>query len=101
MDKKLKAKWVKALRSGKFKQGNGVLYNPNKRTHCCLGVLSQVDGHSTDAIAWKYYPSHADINLLPHEIEREFADLNDMKDETGALIPVPFDMIAGLIEEAL
>ncbi len=44
MDKKLKAKWVKALESGKFKQAKGTL----KRVHgedsayCCLGVLREI-----------------------------------------------------------
>lgn len=38
MDKKLKAKWVKALRSGKYKQGMQALYQEG--SYCCLGVLS-------------------------------------------------------------
>jgi hypothetical protein len=35
-------KWIKALRSGKFKQGRGTLkqYNSKRQAqHCCLGVL--------------------------------------------------------------
>ena len=40
MDKKLKAKWVKALRSGKFEQGQKALRIGN--TYCCLGVLCEV-----------------------------------------------------------
>lgn len=42
MDQKIKSKWVRALRSGKFKQGDGKLYH--KRTYCCLGVLARVQG---------------------------------------------------------
>lgn len=42
MNKTLKRKWIKALRSGKFRQGNGDLYH--NRTHCCLGVLARVQG---------------------------------------------------------
>lgn len=41
MDKKLKAKWVKALRSGKYKQGKGVLRTADNK-FCCLGVLVDV-----------------------------------------------------------
>ena len=37
-------KWVKALRSGKYKQGRGVLKHnrENKTFHCCLGVLCEI-----------------------------------------------------------
>jgi hypothetical protein len=98
---KLKAKWVKALRSDKFKQGREDLYNPHDQTHCCLGVLCRVAGKSDAAIKWMAFPSTVGFRLLDHEIERELASLNDLKDDQGNLIPVPFEMIAGLIEEAL
>lgn len=38
-------KWVKALRSGKFKQGAGTLKQFNSKgqaQHCCLGVLCEL-----------------------------------------------------------
>jgi hypothetical protein len=51
MNKRLKAKWVKALRSGEYKQGEGTLmciggdaengWDGTLRTHCCLGVLKE------------------------------------------------------------
>lgn len=41
-------KWVKALRSGKYKQGTGYLRG-NSHTegysYCCLGVLAEIEGH--------------------------------------------------------
>jgi len=37
MNKDVKAQWVKALRSGKYKQTKGVL--KNMQGFCCLGVL--------------------------------------------------------------
>lgn len=45
MDKKLKARWIKALRSGKFKQGSGALerIEGERITNCCLGVLCRVE----------------------------------------------------------
>ncbi len=43
VDKKLKAKWVTALRSGKYTQGKGVLKDCNG-SYCCLGVLCHVAG---------------------------------------------------------
>ena len=45
MDPKVKVKWLKALRSRKFKQGKGYLKNTDlngKIRHCCLGVLSEI-----------------------------------------------------------
>ena len=46
MNKQLKSKWVKALRSGKYKQGQGTLRIWDKVSHrsafCCLGVLREL-----------------------------------------------------------
>ena len=55
MDKKVKESWIKALKSGEFKQGKGYLERDGK--YCALGILSllslvegpctynQIDGH--------------------------------------------------------
>jgi hypothetical protein len=43
MDKELKAKWVAALRSGKYQQARGTLNNCGGG-YCCLGVLLGVWG---------------------------------------------------------
>lgn len=40
LNKKLKHKWLKALRSGKYEQGQGFLERDNK--FCCLGVLCDI-----------------------------------------------------------
>lgn len=40
MKKAIATKWVKALRSGKYKQGRGCLLDEGK--YCCLGVLCEV-----------------------------------------------------------
>ncbi len=45
MNKNVMKKWVKTLRSGKYKQGQGVLKQTNgenKTFHCCLGVLCEL-----------------------------------------------------------
>jgi hypothetical protein len=45
MNKKVMQKWLKALRSGKYKQGQGTLkqYDSNGNAqHCCLGVLCEL-----------------------------------------------------------
>jgi hypothetical protein len=52
MDKKIKARWVKALRSGKFKQGKKSLYQQTPKgvdKFCCLGVLM----HLIEPTPWK------------------------------------------------
>ncbi len=43
LDPKIKTKWLKALRSRKFKQGHTFLKNHNNE-YCCLGVLCDVIG---------------------------------------------------------
>lgn len=48
MNPKLKAKWIEALRSGKYKQTTKVL--KDKKGYCCLGVLRElIDPGSDDA----------------------------------------------------
>jgi hypothetical protein len=45
MKNNIMKKWVKALRSGKFKQGVGTLKqfnNKEQAQHCCLGVLCEL-----------------------------------------------------------
>lgn len=45
MKQNIMQKWVKALRSGKFKQGTGTLKHFNRNgqaQHCCLGVLCEL-----------------------------------------------------------
>jgi len=45
MNKNIAKKWVKALRSGKYKRGKGYLKQYNKKgelRHCCLGVLCEL-----------------------------------------------------------
>ncbi len=37
-----KTKWLDALRSGKFKQGQGLLYDNKTDEYCCLGVACKI-----------------------------------------------------------
>lgn len=41
MNPVVKAKWLEALRSGEYKQADGVL-RTTEDSYCCLGVLSQI-----------------------------------------------------------
>ncbi len=42
MKKNIATKWVKALRSGKYKQGYGRLHDAETKGYCCLGVLCKM-----------------------------------------------------------
>lgn len=92
MDAKLKAKWVKALRSGKYEQGSFGLKRDSR--YCCLGVLVEVCKGNTpvDVNSWLSGNDLRKFGLT----DRQQVLLGSMND-TG----VPFDMIAGLIDEAL
>jgi hypothetical protein len=41
MNKRIKAQWIKALRSGDYVQGRGALRSEDNR-YCCLGVLCEL-----------------------------------------------------------
>lgn len=54
LPKAIKNKWIKALRSGDYKQGRFNLYlpgpNKTKGTYCCLGVLGAIYGISSRSL---------------------------------------------------
>lgn len=39
MNAEIKAQWVAALRSGEYRQGEGMLHHVRDDNYCCLGVL--------------------------------------------------------------
>lgn len=43
MKKRQMERWVKALRSGKFKQGKFRLHNILADTYCCLGIACEIN----------------------------------------------------------
>jgi hypothetical protein len=51
MNPRIKKMWVKALRSGAYKQGKGRLRNNNE--FCCLGVLCNLHAQAHPKIAAK------------------------------------------------
>jgi hypothetical protein len=111
MDTELKAKWVEALRSGKYTQGRGALRR-NDNTYCCLGVLADIidhDGWSSSAYdhgvySW-VYEGCEDTACLSNNLERslnisaESGTLMDMNDRTKNR--VSFSEIADYIEQNL
>lgn len=55
LNKKFKRKWVNALRSGKYKQGDSFLLESTNNTHCCLGVACAISNIPKDELDFKNY----------------------------------------------
>ncbi len=107
MNPEIKALWLEALRSGKYKQGRGHLYN--KRTlrrksgevkakeikeYCCLGVLCDIHRKVTGTGKWLngcYLKAEV---LLPREVV-EWAGMPSRKIIDNSY--EEFDLIVGTI----
>lgn len=106
MNPDIKAKWIEALRSGKYKQGRGYLRTIDGG-YCCLGVLCDVmdssewgesnimsvlyDGHSTSLPG-----SVRRMADIPLPVCVKLSDMNDSGSEGST-----FAHIAKYIEENL
>lgn len=106
MNQELKRKWVKALLSGKYAQTRGEL--KDRRGYCCLGVLRDVaDKNDTRTNEEDYGSLLSKTQLrefgLTQLMQDELSDLNDGGEtrDGDRFEPVPFEVIAGLIDEAL
>ena len=62
LDPEIKAKWLEALRSGKYEQGKGCLRD-HEGKYCCLGVLADI----VDPEGW----GRPVIDLFEFEIEED------------------------------
>lgn len=64
-----KKKWIAALRSGEYKQGQTCLYSPDANSYCCLGVAGVLCGVATNQMAYKSqfgtYMPHEDDLIAP------------------------------------
>ena len=78
MNKELKEKWLTALRSGEYAQGNGALRKPGdaKDSFCCLGVLCDIydpsgwyhGSHEGAAVTYGFGLHERVTTVLPHTI---------------------------------
>lgn len=112
MDKRLKTRWIKALLSGKYKQGRGALKTP-KREYCCLGVLCDItkgrqwgvdySGQYCVEIEDDTYQLFAPDNFIDHDAQRQLSAMNDGEHVDGGQVkrPVNFTRIAKWIERHL
>ena len=48
---KIKRAWINALRSGKYKQGTGLLYDPTTNCYCVMGVLGVICGYDKSKLS--------------------------------------------------
>lgn len=82
MNKKLKQKWVKTLRSGKYKQGKGELRSPDGSRYCCLGVLHLCKGGQLrpgqGTTSSKVKNGFISTKILPVLTQRALAEMNDI-----------------------
>lgn len=65
MNVKVKWLWIKALRSGKFKQGQGQLCikQGTARRHCCLGVLEELAISAGIITKYDIWQGHLDSSV--------------------------------------
>jgi len=100
-----KAKWVAALRSGKYKQGFEGFLRTKQDEYCCLGVLYEVCEFGKWSNSTSEYPSRAwaidsgrdgwlDEDLLSRDTQVVYASLNDQAKKS-------FSEIADYIEQNL
>jgi len=72
MKKAIKKLWLKALRSGKYKQIRNVLKDDYECGYCCLGVLCELYLKDHPKVSWKDFDSHiVEIgDTLPDEVQK-------------------------------
>jgi hypothetical protein len=93
MDAQLKAKWVKALRSGKYKQARGRLKNPRTGGFCCIGVGMLLIDKKYDLVDGITSNAARRLGLTDDE-QSKLVDMNDYDKKT-------FETIARYIDENL
>lgn len=83
MNAELKTRWIEALRSGEFKQGQKQLFDPTYDTYCCLGVLCKIDNLPYANSMFEYNGKKLSLNL-----SNDYRNKIDMKtwDENRLII---------------
>ena len=70
--------WVKALRSGNYKQGFGKLYDVFKKKFCCLGVATVLTSH-------RYLPGSDHLTIGVY-LDEETMSYYGMKSYAGSFV---------------
>lgn len=71
-----KREWLKALRSGNYKQTVHSLHDSFDKGYCCLGVLCRVAGYKRSQLLNKGFPQEVGfgVELLPQKYQKMIAD---------------------------
>ena len=99
MNSVIKKKWINALRSGEYRQGQEFLKSKDG-TYCCLGVLCKITGNGSNRDMGASYPMVSydgvpeDFMGLDGDMQNELAIMNDYGKHD-------FDSIAYYIESAV
>jgi hypothetical protein len=80
MDPEIKAKWIEALRSGKYKQARMALRRDDR--FCCLGVLCDVAGATWEPFAGEPCATFPGIETRCAEV---------LSDEAQNMLGLPFE----------
>jgi hypothetical protein len=106
LPKVFKKQWLKALKSGDYKQGTGSLISRNsnqENTYCCLGVAAHMCGSGDSILRCKYFIKKGEglrgISKIPDILKGDsglpetLAQLNDAEDN--------FELVIEFIENNL
>lgn len=84
LPKKFKAKWVAALRSGKYKQGKGFLLDENGK-YCCLGVACSIQRNPKKLLVGKQLIDDDAIKGIPTPLFGDNVHTNKLLSELTAM----------------
>lgn len=110
MNPEVKAKWLEALRSGRYTQGKGALCCRvnGVQQYCCLGVLCEVLQVPAISSVGSNFTSYSDADGLLPDIAVRLAELNEFDPVVAGKglaalndLGKTFTEIADLIEEYL
>lgn len=66
-----KRKWTEALRSGRYVQGGGTMYDSLRASYDALGVAYKVAGVSDEEIEGRTFPSGKSYRFLPLPLAKD------------------------------
>lgn len=94
-----KRKWTEALRSGKYKEGSGAMYNSEDKSYDAVGVAYRVAGIDDKDIAWRAIPSGKHYRFLPRPLYQNYEFIEKISDFSDK--GLSFKWIASYIDRNL
>jgi hypothetical protein len=97
-------RWVKALRSGEYKQGTGTLGNA-KDGYCCIGVACRIAGAPDEALVGENVIDHNKIWGAKYDLPKEITGRSDRNElvckltNANDIQHLNFSQIADFIEK--